>query len=289
MEITAKTASRHPTHTWEEAVLWLRGQPEKQDLVRACYYDDPLIDAAERYSRSEEWNEVSRLLQRRIPCRVLDIGAGRGISSHAFAKEGCKVIALEPDKSPLVGMGAIRELQKTSSATLKAVQGQGEALPFTDASFDIVYGRAVLHHARDLTRLCHDSARVLKHGGIFLATREHVISRHSDLNIFLRSHPLHALYGGENAFLLDHYKRALTTAGLKLQKVIGPYDSVINYAPVSQTQHQRDIASLLKRFVGQRVSQTVAGIPLAVGLFSRYLSFKCNTPGRLYSFLAVKL
>jgi hypothetical protein len=31
--------------TWEQAVRWLREQPEQQDLVRACFYDDP-VEAA---------------------------------------------------------------------------------------------------------------------------------------------------------------------------------------------------------------------------------------------------
>ena len=45
-------------HTWEGAVLWLRSQPDQADLVRACFYDDPLLDAARRYHRSIEWAAV---------------------------------------------------------------------------------------------------------------------------------------------------------------------------------------------------------------------------------------
>jgi len=277
------------TRTWEQAVSWLREQPGSLELVRACYYDDPLAEASERYYKSEEWKEVSRLLSHNIPCRVLDIGAGRGISSYAFAKDCCRVTALEPDKSHLVGISAIKELIKSSGLPIRAVQGHGEALPFKDRSFDLVYGRAVLHHAQDLERLSIEASRVLIPGGVFLATREHVVSRLSDLDLFLSSHPLHALYGGENAFLLDQYKRAISAAGLKLQKVIGPYDSVINYAPMSLREHRENIASLFKRFIGQRLSKALAVNILAASLMSRYLSFRCNTPGRLYSFLAVKL
>jgi len=40
--------------SWEEAVLWLREQPEHRELVRACFYDDPLSAAAERYYMSTE-------------------------------------------------------------------------------------------------------------------------------------------------------------------------------------------------------------------------------------------
>ncbi|MDB9521113.1 hypothetical protein PN480_03975, partial [Dolichospermum circinale CS-1225] len=73
-------------YSWEEAVQWLRNQPEKQELVQHCYYDDPLESAAERFSQSEEWTALIQLLKPKIPGKVLDIGAGRGISSYAFTK-----------------------------------------------------------------------------------------------------------------------------------------------------------------------------------------------------------
>jgi Asp/Glu/hydantoin racemase len=36
--------------SWEQAVLSLREQPDAHELVLACFYDDPLIDAARRYA-----------------------------------------------------------------------------------------------------------------------------------------------------------------------------------------------------------------------------------------------
>ena len=65
------------TQTWEQAVLWLRSQPQRQDLVRACYYDDPLYEAAERFRQSGEWQATARLVRRWLPGKVLDLGAGR--------------------------------------------------------------------------------------------------------------------------------------------------------------------------------------------------------------------
>lgn len=34
--------------SWEASVQHLRAQPDQQALVEACYYDDPLLDAARR-------------------------------------------------------------------------------------------------------------------------------------------------------------------------------------------------------------------------------------------------
>lgn len=276
------------THNWEQAVSWLRSQSEQQQLVKNCYYDDPLELAAERFSCSEEWSAVQKLLQKHLPGKVLDLGAGRGISSYAFAKAGCDVTALEPDPSALVGAQAIQSLVDKTQVSIQTVQEYGETLPFTANTFDIVYGRAVLHHAQQLTKLCQEAARVLKPGGIFIATREHIISHKEDLPIFLESHPLHSLYGGENAYLLSEYLDAIAKAGLKVEKIISPYQSVVNYAPMSEQQFQAQLATSLARYCGSKLARAIATNKTMQQLYGHLLSRKSNHPGRHYSFLAIK-
>jgi ubiquinone/menaquinone biosynthesis C-methylase UbiE len=274
--------------TWEEAVQWLRDQPDRQQLVRACYYDDPIQTAAERFSNSEEWQAVTQLLTDRTPGKALDIGAGRGISSYAFAKSGYHVTALEPDSSQIVGAGAIQTLVDSSSLPISVVQEWGETLPFADNTFDVVYGRAVLHHARDLNQLCKEAARVLKPSGYFIATREHVISKQEDLQQFLDSHPLHSLYGGENAYLLEQYTNAINLAGLKIHRTLAPLESEINYAPMTKTECQNLFRPVSIRRLGHRLGSKLADIKILQNLYIRYASNRLDSPGRLYSFLAVK-
>lgn len=274
--------------TWEEAVKWLRNQPEQQELVQHCYYDDPLESAAERFSQSEEWTALIQLLKPKIPGKVLDIGAGRGISSYAFAKAGCSVTALEPDSSNLVGAGSISNLFKNTGLPIQIVQEWGETLPFANNTFDIVYGRAVLHHAKDLKQLCKEAARVLKPGGYFIATREHIISRKDDLQKFLDSHPLHHLYGGENAYLLEEYTDAIRSSGLQIIRSFNPLESVINYFPMSKSQYQSQVKNSLARRFGETLASKLAMFEQVQSLYSWYMSRKLDTPGRLYSFLAVK-
>lgn len=277
--------------TWEQAVRWLREQPDQQELVQACYYDDPLLGAAKRFSASEEWKAVKSLLPR--PGQALDFGAGRGISSYALAATGWQVTALEPDPSDLVGAGAVQRLARESELPVRVVQGVAEEMDFGAGMFDLVYAREVLHHARDLHEMCRQAARALKPGGIFLACREHVISAQTDLDVFLKRHPLHRYYGGENAYLLNEYLLAINSSGLRIKRVYGPYDSVINYFPASPDQLLKVVYRPLRSFFNGKLvsllmkSAWIRRNSINAGLL-RLASILDRTPGRLYTFLAAK-
>ncbi|MHB8915677.1 MAG: class I SAM-dependent methyltransferase [Thiobacillus sp.] len=274
--------------SWEDAVAWLRGQPEQTQLVIDCYYDDPLIKAAERYWCSEEWSAVRELLHG-LSGKALDVGAGRGIASYALAKEGLQVTALEPDPSGLVGAAAIRELAHETALPIAVVEEFSERLPFADASFDLVFARAVLHHTRDLEAACQEFFRVLKPGGRLIAIREHVISRAADLPSFLAAHPLHRFYGGENAYLLNQYESAITQSGFSGLKIITPWQSPINYAPHNLVTLKTELVRRCSQLTGVRhMLAVLLGLPGTWPIMRRILDRLDNRPGRLYSFVATR-
>ena len=258
-------------------MLWLRSQPDQAELVKSCYYDDPIVAVAERFYASTEWQEVRKLIG---PARgkALDIGAGRGISSFALAKDGWATVALEPDPSQLVGAGSIRTLAEEAGLHIEVVQTWGEQLPFESSSFELVHVRQTLHHARDLRQLCREIGRVLKPGGMIIATREHVLSHRSDLDEFLKMHPLHHLYGGENAFLLDEYLTAIRAGGIKITRVLNPYESEINSFPGTLNTIRARIAHKL------RLPSPVLVPDFVLSLAGRLL----NYPGRMYTFMGYK-
>jgi hypothetical protein len=122
-----------------------------------------------------------------------------------------------------------------------------------------------------------------------IAAREHVISKEADLGQFLAGHPLHHLYGGEHAFLLDRYVGALKAAGFDDLQVLSPLKSPINLFPYT--------IDSLRDAVVDRVSQKIPAGPLwrvALGsnwIFRSLLSVAerfDNRPGRLYSFVGYK-
>jgi SAM-dependent methyltransferase len=273
--------------TWEDAVSDLIAQPHQQQLVKDCYFDSSVDEAAHRYFQSPEWVAVQALLPEERG-HALDLGAGRGIASFALAKSGWKVTAVEPDPSNLVGTGAITELVDNHALPITISQEFGEKLNFPDNHFELVFARQVLHHADDLQKLCKELFRVLKPGGMFVAIREHVITKQADLSKFYDVHPLHHLYGGEYAYTLNRYRAVIKKAGFDLDTVIRPFDSAINYSPYTY--------NTLRDAIQTRLS----GIPLG-GLAGRLLSkdafFKPvlrifsyidQRPGRLFSFVCHK-
>jgi SAM-dependent methyltransferase len=279
--------------TWEAAVEWLRREPAMQDLVRASYFDDPLLGAAERFATSDEWQETLAELPKVRGGKALDIGAGRGICSYALARAGWRVSALEPNPSGIVGADAIRALAEESKLQINVFEAFGESLPFPENHFHLAYGRQVMHHARDLGRLCREVYRVLAPGGTFMATRDHVIDDHEgSLRTFLERHPLQKLYGGENAFLLKEYEGAITSAGLKIIKRLRPYDTAINFSEPSCERQWEKYRQAFASVVGERASILIWRVPIVRALLIRAaactMNYLSRYPGRLFSFVAIK-
>ncbi len=275
--------------TWEQAVVYARNTPEMAPLVDVCYYDDPIERAAARFKASEEWSAIGALLPSWPGRKVLEIGAGRGIVSWAFASEGCEVCAMEPDPSAIVGAGAIAQLTRATGAPIRIVESVGERLEFPDAAFDYVVCRCVLHHVTDLPQVCREIFRVLKPGGRFLAIKEHVAETPEELAQFLTLHPLNFLYGGEHAFPLATYLNALRGAGFVRLRNYGQFDhSVTSAPPFTQETIRGMMAGTLGRVTHRRFGAFVARSDALLHAYRRWLTFRCRTPGRLHSFLVEK-
>ena len=268
------------TMTWEEAVRWCLAQPQMAGLARDAYFGDP-VDAARRYRDSAEYAEVRRMLPAQ-PGRALDLGAGNGILSWALATDGWAVTAVEPDPSDLVGAGAIRTLAERTGESIAVIEAFGEAIPLEAAGFDLVVARQVLHHARDLPAFCAEMRRLSRPDATILTLRDHVISGPSQLQPFLDGHPLHHLYGGENAFTLAEYRAALAAAGLRVRREMRSFQSVVNYDPMPQAEVLDRLAALTGP-ARPLLRAALGAVPFAA--VAAGAAAADRRPGRLVSFL----
>lgn len=98
-------------------------------------------------------------------CRVLDLGAGGGSVATALDGNGHSVVALDPS---LRSLQAGQAHGLASGSDVEFVGGEGEQLPFSDASFDAVLCLEVLEHVDDAGAVVAEAARVLRPGGVFV-------------------------------------------------------------------------------------------------------------------------
>ena len=151
----------------------LRSAEEIRDVntryhdVAASGYDSKWgIDFGE-VGQAQVLGKLRKLLGRELDDgyeRALEIGAGTGYFSLNLLRAGVIREATCTDISP----GMVATLAGNARALgleVQAARADAEALPFPDASFDLVLGHAVLHHLPDLRRAFAELHRVLAPGG----------------------------------------------------------------------------------------------------------------------------
>jgi len=272
--------------SWEEAIEILRADPEHEKLIFDSYLTRDLVGNCQRFVDSEEWTEVLSVIQRYMPNaqHVLDMPAGNGIATYAFASAKFQVTSVEPDASATLGRQAIEQVLKVSGLPANIVNAWGEKLPFADNYFDVVYVRQGLHHASDLNQMLLEIHRVLAVGGVMIACREHVVDNyHASLDAFLSTQVDHQLYGGEYAFTLADYRAAIQAASLQSLGELKPFDSMINVFPNSFEN------------IGEKILASPMGRSLTIFLpkswvlkIGFWVLNRRKTPGRIYSFIARK-
>lgn len=90
--------------------------------------------------------------------RVLEVGCGTGEFTSRIAPCGADLVALDLSAELLT-----RARAKVSTGA-RFVRGDAQRLPFSDASFDVVYGCSILHHL-DPESALREVRRVLRFGG----------------------------------------------------------------------------------------------------------------------------
>jgi SAM-dependent methyltransferase len=287
--------------TWEDTIRYIRTKKDYAWLVEKAYLEEDLILNVKRFMQSDEFSETLLILRREIPesKSILDIGAGNGTTSIAFALAGYNVTVIEPNSSDTIGVGAVAKLKEYFKiSNLHIYNSFVEDINFPNNTFDIIYTRQCMHHANDLKIFVSQSTKALKKGGVFFSVRDHVVFNAKDKQLFLNNHPLQQFYGGENAFSSKDYKFAIKNAGLFLKMEFKYFDNVINYSPKSSIE----IAEMKNKVFEIRLLKfnkyfgKYSKFPFLFDLYNFALNVKVGNqfseikiPGRMYSYLAKKI
>jgi 2-polyprenyl-6-hydroxyphenyl methylase / 3-demethylubiquinone-9 3-methyltransferase len=97
--------------------------------------------------------------------KALEVGCGGGILCEEIARMGFETTGIDPSEHSL---NIARNHARVSGLDIKYEHGTGEALPYTNGEFDVVFCCDVLEHVRDLPKVIAEIARVLKPGGVFI-------------------------------------------------------------------------------------------------------------------------
>ncbi len=114
--------------------------------------------------------------------RVLDVGTGAGHTAFTLAPYAAEVVALDITREMLATaqqVAAERHLQN-----IRFLEGDAQALPCADASFDVVTCRKAAHHFPYVRQAVREWARVLKPDGK-LALIDSISPEEPDIDVFL--------------------------------------------------------------------------------------------------------
>jgi SAM-dependent methyltransferase len=159
-----------------EAEGWL-----EKARAEGWYEPDDTVDAVLPFvNRELGWNDpnwlanghsfeilLGRYIDPATGLRVLEVGAAKAWAARFWLERNCDFVATDILVDDKIGLG-----RGAFYGDFGRVQADGENLPFADATFDVTYCVATLHHALDLPRMVREMVRVTKPGGIVAGLNE---------------------------------------------------------------------------------------------------------------------
>ncbi|GMA31148.1 class I SAM-dependent methyltransferase [Litorihabitans aurantiacus] len=168
--------------------------------------------------------------------RVLEVGAGSAPCARWLASRGVDVVASDVSGGMLA---AAREANRRTGVTLPLVQADALALPFADASLDVVFtSYGVVPFVPDVGALHREVARVLRPGGRWAFSTTHPVrwafpddpgpGGLTATRSYFDPTPYRELDDGGRVLYAEHHRTLaqhlaeVTAAGLTLTRIIEP-------------------------------------------------------------------
>jgi sarcosine/dimethylglycine N-methyltransferase len=139
-----------------------------EDIHIGLYeHEDEVIATASRRTVAHMAEQVPGL---NAQTRVLDLGSGYGGAARYLAgRFGCHVTALNLSETENARNRAMNE-EAGLDGLIDVVDGDFEAVPAEDASYDLVWSQDAILHSPRRAQVVAEVARVLKPGGDFVFT-----------------------------------------------------------------------------------------------------------------------
>jgi ubiquinone/menaquinone biosynthesis C-methylase UbiE len=152
---------------------------------------------------------------------VMEVGAATARDSVILAEEGAIPVALDYSHEAL---RLAREAAQRANVQLLLVCGDALALPFRDASIDLVFHQGVLEHFRDPMPLLRENVRVLKDDGTLLVDVPQTVHIYSLMKKILIA--MNVWFAGwETQFTAGELADLLREAGMEPESTYGRFFS----------------------------------------------------------------
>jgi len=260
---------------YEHSVVSFRMDPRMRSFVEKNYLEEGLAEAVSRFVQSEQFSLICSALKPYIDsgARLADLGAGRGLTSLALAGKGARVTSVEYNPSGVVGLGALAKHLRLHPQPLALVRGDVLQLLFSDTYFDVAFCRGLLHHLGDLRQGVREIWRILKPGGIFLASNEHILSPFSNGKKFLDAHPAVAYGVNESAYSAWTYWWTLRMIGFHRIRFFGYDGEALQFSEFLRATERNPVRARLVALpvVGRSIARILHVVHAVLRRHLRYL------------------
>ena len=215
------------------------------------------------YSRHRLEGWLDRLLPEAAGRRLLDVGCGTGHHLARMRARGFEVDGVDGSTEMLA-----RARQLNPGVELR--QAEVDALPYPDASFDVVICIEVFRYLPDERACAREMARVLKPGGVCLVTAQPLfnLNGYFVINRLALLRPVAGLVSLKQFFTTGgRLRRSLRSGGFSQVDVHGVYLGPLNWV-------ERLARPILKPVLRgwEPADRAVADLPVLRGLSNMFLA-----------------
>jgi len=135
--------------------------------LQAEYFNSVAGRLGKDYCPGRSWEAIVKFLAKLVPkIDIIDLGAGEGVLAQMLAQNARSVVCVDNSLKMVQFGTALAE--KNNLRNLSYIQGDIEAVPLEDRSFDLAFLSQALHHAHRPHLAIEEACRLIRPGGRLL-------------------------------------------------------------------------------------------------------------------------